>query len=294
LNVAGKSDAWVLSVPFIVAPALEFETEVTETFGKVRLTVRSASFGYSRFLFEGFDSAEDARRMFSTLKAGALGAGLYAGCGVRITDDLLELNDTTPLPSELDRPMVYREGRDLSGIFLHAGEPRFIASKVVPRFMEGLRTGLTFESVSIAMQNQRVQLAALLYADSYFEKSPQARFLALIGVLEVLKDHDPISTDAQKLIDRFVEEVKQADVPEAQSLTQRLGYLKTVSINQGIRSMVRRHLGDEAARNVGKLYDHRSRLVHNGAVAVDIDTVVGQAQVLVMQLMAKILSKGAV
>jgi hypothetical protein len=284
---------WVLRVPFTVAPALSLRAETTESFGEIQLTLRPEGSGYNCFLFEGLATIGQARHLFLTLKTGALTAGLYAGCGVRITDDLLELDESTPLPVEADRPMAYRLGQDLRWLVLNVGEPRFVTSRVLPRFMDGLRTGLTAEPALKAMQDPQVQLASLLYADSHFEKSPQARFIGLIGVLEVLKDQRQVSPATQELIDRWIDEVKEPGLPEARSLRQRLGYLKTVSISQGIRSLTQRHLGDEAARNVVKLYGYRSRLVHDGAVTTDLGSALEQAEALVRQLLARILSTGA-
>jgi hypothetical protein len=182
---------WILSVPFAVAPALHLKEETSEPLEGIQLKMRPAEFGYNRFLVEGLASIDHARDLFARLKAGALTAGLYAGCGVRIVDALLAVDDSTPLPSEPDRPMVYRHDQDLRRLVLHAGQPELHVARVLPRFMDGLRAGLTIESVSRAMQDPQVHLAGVLYTDSHFELSPQARFIGLIGVLEVLKDKGP-------------------------------------------------------------------------------------------------------
>jgi hypothetical protein len=112
--------------------------------------------------------------------------------------------------------------------------------------------------------------------------------------VEVLKDKGPVSDDAHELIDRWMNQTRRAGLglQEEQSLLGQLGRLKTASISQGIRSLTQRHLGDEAAQNVVKLYACRSKLVHDGVTLDDLRTTLTQAETLIRQVLAKILSTG--
>jgi hypothetical protein len=271
-RMSANEKTWVLSVPFVVSPPMEFDGETVDTFGDVRLTIRPAGGGFNLFLFEGLRTIEEAQQQFSALQTGVLTASIYLRGGVRIMEGLLEVDGSTQLPSDPAQPMTYPEGRDLSRVTLQIGQVSFVTDRVLPRFLEGLRVGLTAPKPSIAMQDRSVQLARTLFIDSYFERSPQARLLGLIGVLEVLKDKGSRSSEAQALIDRWMDEVGK-DVPEEVALRQQLADLKRISINHGIRSLVRRHLGDSEAARAGKLYNYRSKLVHNGVVTADIEDV---------------------
>jgi hypothetical protein len=59
------------------------------------------------------------------------------------------------------------------------------------------------------MDDSIFELALNLYVGSYFELSCSARFLGLVGVLEVLEDKRPSSQAAQQLVSKWKAEAKQ-------------------------------------------------------------------------------------
>ena len=290
--MANKDSAWVLRVPFKVAPALRLKGETVEIVNDVTIRVRSGIGEYNEFVLEGLATVLEARSQFEALRLGVLAASIYIGGGVRIGRDLLEI-DADPIPNVTGQAMVYPEGRSLSGFALDDGKVEFQPEKVLPRFMEGLRIGLTARKPIEAMLDPKVKLAGLLYSDTYFEVSPQARLIGFIGVLEVLKDQGPRSEAAADLLDRWSHELNLPVADEVESLRQSLRQLKSISIGQGIRSIVRRHLGAPSAREVTALYSLRSRLVHDGAIPDDIEVRAREAASLAARLLAAILSKGA-
>jgi hypothetical protein len=285
---------WILAVPFTVASPLRLNSETSETFDGVTIKVRPGEGEYNDFLFEGLSSVGEARQRFEALRTGVLAAGLYIGGGVRVSQDLIELDANAPWSGDRGQAMAYPQGRSLSRVTLEFGKVTFQTEKVFPRFMKGLRTGLTAPQPKKAMQDPKVRLAGLLYTDSHFEVSPQAQFIGLIGVLEVLKDTEPRSAEAGELIDRWITESESVETAEAQSLRGSLEHLKSTSIGQGIRSVVQRHLGEAAAREARDLYAQRSQLVHHGKLQppADIDAVTRQTAALVARLLAQILSAG--
>jgi hypothetical protein len=292
--MSDSDPGWVLAVPFMVATPLRLYGETSETLDSLTIRVLPAGSDYNKLLFEGLHSAEEARQQFEVLRTGTLAAGLYIGSGVRISREVIVLDENTAPPNDSGLAIAYPRGRDLSRLIIRPGEVEFQAEKVLPRFMKGLRVGLTAQRPGQAMQDKKVRLASLVYADSHFEASPQAKFLGFIGVLEVLKGQEPRSVAARELIDRWISEIGSAEKTEAQSLRDSLKHLKSTSIGQGIRSVVRRHLGEADAREASNLYAQRSQLVHNGELKSpnDIAAVARQAAALVARLLAQILSVG--
>lgn len=191
--------SWVLTVPFTVSSALRLDGETIEVVNGATIRVKPGMGDYNEFVFEGLDTLVDARQRFEALKVGVLAASIYIGGGVRIGHDLLELDETAPLPNDPGQAMAYPQGRSLRRLVLQWGQAEFQTEKVLPRFMEGLRIGLTAQKPIQAMLDPKVRLAGLLYSDTYFELSPQARFIGFIGVLEVLKDQEPRSAAARNL-----------------------------------------------------------------------------------------------
>ncbi|WP_239341858.1 hypothetical protein [Frankia sp. CiP3] len=280
-------------MPFTVSPALRLVDEIAGQFGGLKLKLKPATPGFNCVVVEDLVSADQAREAFQQLKVGLLAAGLYTGCGVRVSDDLFEFDGSTPPSGRPGQAVLCQQGQQFLSVYFEFGDAAFIADRALPRFLEGLRAGITFDPVSLAMQDTQVRLASVLFTDSYFESSPQARFIGLMGVLEVLKDKESASSATQKLVTRWMDEVRREHPPEEQALLGQLGWLRTVSVGQGIRSMTRRHLGDEASRTATMLYRHRSTMVHDGSIPENLATLLDQAEILVRQLLAKIFSAGA-
>ncbi|GAA3795276.1 hypothetical protein GCM10022226_13300 [Sphaerisporangium flaviroseum] len=162
-------------------------------------------------------------------------------------------------------------------------------SFALPKLMQGIQLGATSKAVAQALSDQRIALACTLYIDSFFETSYEAQFITLIGVLEVLKERGPVSPDAMQLIDGWLEEIRHLEVGEAQSFRGRLNFLKQISLGAGIRRTVTRYLGSDRAREVQELYNIRSKLVHEGERPLELRDNLRQAEIIVRELLAKIL-----
>jgi len=286
-------ERWVLLVPFLVSPALRLDDQVDDQFGGLKLKLKPSTPGYNCVVVEDLVSADQARGVFEQLKVGLFSAGLNIGCGVRISGDLVEYDGFTPPSGGIGQAVMYRQGEKFISISLEFVAQEFIVDRVLPRFLKGLRDGLTFESVPLALRDAQVRLASELYTDSYFESSPQSRFIGLMGVLEVLKDKESASGATQNLVTRWMDDVRRERPPEEQALLGQLAWLRTVSVGQGIRSLTRRHLGDEASRTATMLYRYRSTMVHDGSTPENLEALAHQAETLVRQLLMKILSAGA-
>lgn len=191
-------------------------------------------------------------------------------------------------------PFVCHQGRDRRRVILTAGVPYFQVNRIRERLWQSLEVGFHRESVNTALADERVELACQLFVDSHFEASDEARFLSLIGILEVLKDSGEVSETARALIGQWDKEAKMLDREEANSIRGGLKYLQTVSIGRGIRYLVDRHLGADKAREASKLYHLRSQLVHDGRKPESFSKVVREAEALTKDLLSSILMRGAV
>ncbi|WP_157631896.1 hypothetical protein [Catelliglobosispora koreensis] len=248
--------------------------------------------GHHMFLIEDLPSVAEAHERFAALRTGALAASLYLGGGVRISRELDVLDDTTPVPNNPGQAIVFPKGRSLAGIRLVFGQIQFQEDIALPRFFEGLQLGLTHPVPQQAAHDSKVELAGMLFVDSYYEATPQARFITLIGALEVLKDQDSRSPEALELIAQWRDQVKASELEDRVSLLSQLDHLTSISIGQGIKAVVRRHLGDKEAKEASALYTVGSKLVHYGETPSDMEKVAGRAAELVASLLAKILSNG--
>src|SRR5262249_24539788 len=150
------------------------------------------------------------------------------GCGIRIKDDLKVLDDVVQLPSETNQPFICPQERNLNQLTLTFGEPEFQVPLVLPQILKGIEVAMTSSFAVSAICDQRVKLACELYTDSFFERSAPAQFIALIGVLEVLKDQVSVSPQAMQLVDGWLCEVDQLkydqlESAEAESFRAQLG-----------------------------------------------------------------------
>lgn len=115
---------------------------------------------------------------------------------------------------------------------------------------------------------QKAKIAFDLHNSSYFEASPNARFLTLISVVEVLSITEDLSHEVITLIDEFIRIAKGSSLSsdEKSNLISRIGGLKKQSVSSSARSLVNQYLGDEHASFFAKTYDIRSGLLHDGVL----------------------------
>lgn len=284
---------WTLQMPFS-APKLRFTEELSETVGDLTIYNRPGTAPYSRLVVEGIDTIDEARKQFSALKRAMLAASLNVGCGIRVKGDLTVLDDDkAQLPREADQPFACRQGRSLARLIIGYGDPEFQLSRVLPRFKEGIELAMTSDFAVEAMRDKWIALACELYTDSFFEKSIAASFVTLIGALEILKDKDPVHLDAIQLIDTWKDSAGGLEKEEMESLCGQLDRMKRLSIKRGIGRVVARNLGQDKSREVRRLYDVRSSLVHDGVRPPDLGDHLEHTHLIVRELLIKILHRGA-
>lgn len=112
------------------------------------------------------------------------------------------------------------------------------------------------QNASTLTENQRI--AAELLNDSFFEMSPEARFLLRISAVEALCPQANQTVAFGNLVNRVL-----ASIP-----TKIKGALEWLAKKQSVRSaymsQIKRLLGNAKARRFDKLYKQRSKLLHDG------------------------------
>jgi len=285
---------WMLQVPFVSAPELCFTEELTKTVAGSTIFIQPATAPYSRLVVKELATIDQARDQFLALKRAMLAASLNVGCGIRIKDDFVVFDDdTAQLPSKPDQPFVCRQERNLAHLIITVGEPQLQLPRALPRLIESIEIAMTSNFAVEATCDQRVMLACDLYTSSFYEKSFASRFISLIGVLEVLKDQDWVSPEAMRLVDDWLGTLDQLEGAEATSLRDQLKFMKQISISRGISSVVSRHLGQDRTREVRKLYTIRSKLIHTGEHPDNLRDSLELTDLIVRELLIKILLAGS-
>lgn len=284
---------WVLMIPFMTASGFPLEENHAVTLGGLHAKVRPAGFDYTEITIDGIDSARAAYDLFEAMRVGLLVASLNLDLGIRVLPNALTLDFDSPMPNQPEVPLIYPKGKNLSRLVLHIGVVENNPDKVLPKLLESVEIGLSLESARRAISDDRVGLAVDLYIDSYFETSDSARFIGFVGVLEVLKDKDPSSDTAKVLIDKWRREALTLADEEAKSVRSSLAFLKSISISRGIASVVKRHLGEDRAKEARNLYTARSNLVHDGIRPADSADTARRTQQIVRELLARILMTGS-
>lgn len=167
--------------------------------------------------------------------------------------------------------------------------------------LETLVQGTIFPSSSRIAGDQKLAVALDLYGAYFSEQSAKARFLTLIMALETLALATLKPELALQLLSKWQLEVNvlkedqetaEDDKASLESLERELLFRREDSIRSQIRKLVRETLtpADDAeltARSAVKLYDLRSRLVHEGTVdQLELDQATGQAKGLVQKVLA--------
>jgi len=179
------------------------------------------------------------------------------------------------------------------------GRPRITSSIRDQDLARKVSETLTLPQAERVFGEPKLVLASEIYSSSFFESSRNARFLALVMVLEALNTDAPVSAPIKSTIERLHRHAKETrnrlgkhdpSYEDFNNFLSRLGKLKERSIGQGIRSLVTERLRldpniDDAAaiaNEVSDIYDLRSTLLHTGsaddeaikAAVIQLDDVV--------------------
>lgn len=179
---------------------------------------------------------------------------------------------------DFDKTIVRPDHKRL--IVFGAGRVDLTVSYGTARLSAAMLETMGYGRPELVLTDSKLRLACEVYLSSYFEATPAASFLSCITTLEVLIPDTRAPALVRSMVERFVDESKQAqDNPEnvafqkeLKSLVSGLERLQDVSISRRIRDLVEDELkldpGEfdpaKTAKEVGRYYNLRSGLLHNG------------------------------
>jgi hypothetical protein len=223
--------------------------------------------------YESPPAAEEAgRRWRGLLERSAALMQLGADFGDRVGGGGLGAVFQQQLEAEVGRPVIYNNyGLQ---VFKESPWPMFVAMNA------GLSTGAPTYILTTATEvgrqiglttSDRESLAYDLYAASFFQKGPDARYLMLMAALEALIEPRPRPTTCIEHVERVIKLTREAQLPEPEirSMVGTLEWLKEESIGQAGRRLAtqlgeRRYMdGKETpVQFFTRCYTLRSNLVH--------------------------------
>jgi hypothetical protein len=116
-------------------------------------------------------------------------------------------------------------------------------------------------SISGLTPNQRV--AAELLNNSFFEMSPEARFLLRVSAVEALCPQADQTEDFRNLVDNVLASIPEDPSNQIKEALKRLAKRETV--RSAYMSKIKRLLGNDNAKTFDELYRRRSNFLHEGA-----------------------------
>lgn len=271
-------------------------TEITQ--GRYRLSKSGNLYALS---VDGFASEEDANGALITLWSGLRWALLNANLAPSAT---LELSDVSycddpiaaaanlsksfkaniegPVDGLIDgsRPAVFPTAKKLRALTM--GDATFIVGTPAVRLFQLLDEHSCFLSPAKPLADPKLQVALDLYSAYFSEVSSNARFLTLVMSLEALSSPINRPEPVLSLLKKWNEEVQEVKLQLTEdderlsaldSLSKELLFKRESSIRSQIRSLVFNTLNSvghsdaqEAAKVAVRIYDHRSKLVHDGTL----------------------------
>jgi hypothetical protein len=150
--------------------------------------------------------------------------------------------------------------------------PRFVswAGEVrVGKSAEQLVQLMKLEVGDLAM-SEKLELAFDLYSGSFFQPSPDARFVMLMMALETLIDQEERGTSSLAHVDRLIDLTRQGNDlsrEDRDSLIASLQGLRVESVGRAGRRLARslgerEYMGESAITFFNRCYEMRSALVH--------------------------------
>ena len=243
----------------------------------------------------GFGSAAEAEAAGMRVKTALMLAGILLGVGIDVGNDQPVGPQFTRADGQKDerlQPQVHglQVVPDIEGLTF--GALRF--GRPVTRIQPAHLQKRVAESYALRKPLTKKQvLAAQLYNQSHFHSFDAVQFLTLISAVECLVKPSSRSPAAVQLIERMIQLDKTSlNEEEAESLNSGLRNLKSESIGSTCRALVRKHCGDSDAKAFKRMYDIRSKLLHNGEPpsGTDFDVEVGKLDILVRKLLVRHLS----
>ena len=254
-----------------------------------------------------FPSPLDAEVGLANLRAAALWCAIEFGVGLRypagtqgatLFDAPIPIPPTQPMAFigemtgwlasdghyDARLPVIRPDHKRL--VRVEAGGATVTAGISIDRFMAKLEEALSFSGLSQASNDSKLMLAIEVALGHRFEVTDNARFISLVTSLEALTPDLAVTQSSAEAVEAAIRLTRTArdtiarEDPEWEAMNRllsRIGKLKNDSIGEAIRSFIddvmtrNPSLGDrnDIRKLVVGAYATRSRLLHDGSVAVD-------------------------
>lgn len=276
---------------------------------------------------EGFKSEEEAKESLKQLWSGFMWVTLNTNIAPNAALEFQEVKyledpigsgkhlaksfgtpSDEPVDSLIDssRPSVFLSDKKIR--FITMGDATFTIGTKSERILEILTEHLSFSKPDEPYNDDKLRVAVDLYAAYFTESSANARFLTLVMALETLAQAVPRPEVVRNLLEKWNNEVEQIKLTNndselaatLDSLSNELFLKKENSIRSQIRTLVLETLkyagqekAEEMAKSAVKIYDQRSKLVHDGKIDTQtLNQSTAQAKSIVEQVLrAKFKSK---
>jgi|GEM_PF-4180988 len=223
------------------------------------------------FNVHGFASHKEAHECGLRFRSAVLLTAGQQRIGVDVGIDQTTVDQTTPGDNQGARTQGYGLKNELMGLTVHKGKLEGMIMLSDANIVHIAESQPFIDGIIAAFGkdfnlDEKHQLALELYGLSHFETSVRARFLVLTSVIEVLATQDKCPEETQKVINKILRRLKSSCLPKEQKepLIDGLNRLRRQSISKACKDYVRKALGDDAADRFKKIYDTRSKLLHEG------------------------------
>jgi hypothetical protein len=197
--------------------------------------------------------------------------------------------------------MGRRALNDVHGLMTYVARPRPVFGHIQADVKVGVPLDVTLEMLNKSYDknfpiNSDERLAYDLYSSSFFQPSPDARFLTLMMSVETLAERKQRSRPLQEFVTSMIKETKGAgfDPKETDSMVGALRDLKMQSIGDSCKDLavvlnLETYNGMDSVTFIGKCYGLRSKLVHGHSprpTREDVDIMAAGLEIFVSHLLS--------
>jgi len=315
---------YTLRFPFLLTNNTSInnlEKTITREFEGLTITLEFNK-PYYVLIIEGFKSELEAKAYKNNLRIGLNWTALNCNFGfedelefgkIQFPSDPYKAAEVWKTQFGLDKgeridciingnmPSVYPSKSTIS--IMTGGTASIVIGKNPDSILDNLIEGLAISN-SIDDIDIKLKIAIDIYNGHFFEQSSQAKFLSLIMALESIAPQHQKHKTVQSLIDAWITDLNQKleiiekDSEEhhsLDSLEKEINFRKEASLRSRIRSLVletlngnNSDLAADFAKKAVKLYDIRSKLIHEGVIdAKTLEKALTDANEIVLLILKK-------
>ena len=325
-------ERWSVWLPIELAPSYRIKPG-SATLGGKSISIESRN-GFTVIEVRAFNREDEAIDFLQRLRGAVLLWGIQGKIGLIVPQGVQKLQLFDPPAPGIDNPNFGDMCRHAGWEKVHGSydvdEPAILPQhKRLTRWVMGranayvtttveqasaqLLPSIELPKIAVIESTGRLTLAAETYLASLFPISAKARLLELTTVLEILAPTPAIGSTASDALAAALAEAKRSrialaadrpdhpDLGDLDRLLSRLGQLKRESIKESLRIWTRGVCAglpgrepDQAAAEIDKHYDVRSKLIHDGAASdADIEAALSWLSDFVPTVLALLIREAA-